>query len=208
MLSEDGSGAELANVHLESLGLNFATATPSGRLLVTSNRYAKPGGIGGGKAAKSGGNIAVYDTDGRLERRLTSEDLAPKGVGGGGGGPPLLEKPNWLAMDEQGNVFVADPASHCVVGFTLPGGKLLFRLGNSDMESEDLYQGPDSVCVDRLGHVVVTDKREGRVDVLDYRGRLLKSLFPSDPIRFVCTTPDRMLLVVPTEGSLKFYDYL
>ena len=199
VMSEDGSGAVLANVHLESFGLNFTTATSSGRLLVASNRYAKLSSMGG-KAAKSGGNIAVYDADGRLENRLTNEDLAPKG-------PPLLEKPHWLAMDGHGNVFVADAATHCVVGLTL-SGKLLFRLGNSDMEHEDLYQGPDSVCVDKLGHVLVTDKKEGRIDVINYQGQLLKSLFPSDPIRFVCATPDKLLLVVPTEGSLKFYDYL
>ena len=199
VMSEDGSGSVLADVHLESFGLNFATATSSGRLLVASNRYAKLSGLGG-KAAKSGGNVAVYDADGRLEKRLTNEDLSPKGG-------QLLEKPHWLAMDHHSNIFVADLATHCVVGFTFTG-KLLFRLGNSDMESEDLYQGPDSVCVDRLGHVIVTDKREGRIDIINYQGQLLKSLFPSDPIRFVCTTPDKLLLVVPTEGSLKFYDYL
>lgn len=199
VMSEDSSGSVLANVHLESFGLNFTTATSSGHLLVASNRYAKLSSIGG-KAAKSGGNIAVYDADGRLENRLTNEDIAPKGS-------RLLEKPHWLAMDSQNNLFVADAATHCVVGLTL-SGKLLFRLGNSDMESEDLYQGPDSVCVDKLGHVIVTDKKEGRIDVINYQGQLLKSLFPSDPIKFVCTTPDKLLLIVPTEGSLKFYDYL
>ncbi|KAK7094917.1 tripartite motif-containing protein 2-like [Littorina saxatilis] len=199
VMCEDGTGAVLTDVHLESFGLNFATATASGQLLVASNRYAKLSSLSG-KAAKSGGNVAVYDSEGRLENRFTNEDLSPKGA-------HLLEKPHWLAMDNEGNIFVADPATHCVVGFTM-AGKLLFGLGNSDMESEDLYQGPDSVCVDRLGHVVVTDKKEGRIDVINYQGKLLKSLFPSDPIKFVCTTPDKLLLVVPTEGSLKFYDYL
>jgi hypothetical protein len=202
VLSEDGSGSVLADVHLESLGLNFATATTAGSLLVCSNRYTTLG-PNGGKAAKSGGNIAVYDsTSGRLEKRLTDEDL------GATKGAKLLEKPHWLALDQHNNVFVADAASHCVVGLTL-SGDLLFRLGNSDMEGgEDLYQGPDSVCADKHGHVIVTDKKEGRIDVLNYRGQLLKSLFPSDPVRFVCVTPDNLLLVVPTEGNFKFYDYI
>lgn len=199
VMSEDGTGTILVDVHLESFGLNFATATSSGHLLVASNRYAKLSRHDG-KAAKSGGNVSVFDTNGRLLRRITNEDLSRHGA-------RLLEKPHWLALDANDNVFVADPASHCVVGFTM-GGELLFQLGNSSMESEDLYQGPDSVCVDKLGHVIVTDKKEGRIDVINYQGQLLKSLFPSEAIRFVCTVPDKELMVVTTDGNMKFYDYL
>ncbi|XP_076454888.1 uncharacterized protein LOC143289712 isoform X2 [Babylonia areolata] len=198
VMSEDGSGAVLADVHLESLGLNFATATTSGHLLVAANRYAKLSSLGG-KAAKSGGNIAIYDQEGRLDRRLTNEDLAPPGTA------RLMEKPHWLAMDGQNNIFVADSATHCVVGFSW-AGKLLFRLGNCDLE--DLYQGPDSVCVDRLRNVIVLDKKEKRIDIINYQGHLLKCLFSNDSVRFVCPTPNKLLLVLPTEGTVKLYQYL
>lgn len=199
VVSEDGSGTMLADVHLESLGLNFTTATLGGCLLVASNRYARLSHHGG-KAVKSGGNIAMYDKDGRLEKRITNEDLAPRGGN-------LLEKPHWITVDEQNNIFVADIATHCVIGFTAKG-ELLFQLGCCDLNGEELYQGPDSVCVDRQGHVLVTDKKEGRIDVVNYEGRILKSLFPSDNIRFVCPAPPKQLMLVTTEGNMKFYNYL
>ncbi|KAL8608215.1 hypothetical protein ACOMHN_016670 [Nucella lapillus] len=197
VMSEDRTGSALADVHLETLGLNFATATSKGHLLVASNRYTKLSSLGG-KAAKSGGNIAIYDAEGRLDRRLTNEDLAPKGS-------RLLEKPHWIATDSSNNIFVVDPVTHCVMGFTW-SGQLLFQLGNADME--DLYQGPDTICTDRWGHVIVTDKKEGRIDVISYQGQLLKCLYPPDPVKFVCTTPNKMLLVLPAEGNIKFYEYL
>ena len=51
VMSEDGTGSVLADLHLESLGVNFATATSSGQLILSSNRYAALG-VHGGKAAR------------------------------------------------------------------------------------------------------------------------------------------------------------
>ncbi|XP_025112235.1 tripartite motif-containing protein 2-like isoform X3 [Pomacea canaliculata] len=197
VMSEDGSGTVLADMHVESYGFNFATTTPSGRLLVASSRY--PRSSQKGKAIRTGGNVAVYDPQGRLERRITNEDISPGDV-------CLMQKPHWLAADAQDNIFVADPASHCVVGITITSS-LLFKLGNCDMDNEDLYQGPDSVSVDSCGHVMVMDKKEGRIDIVNYQGQLLKCLFPSETFRFVAAAPEGQLMIETTDGYVKFYNY-
>ncbi|XP_050395746.2 E3 ubiquitin-protein ligase TRIM56 isoform X2 [Patella vulgata] len=198
VLSNDGTGTPISDVQFETFGLNYFTSNSLGHVIATSNRYGQRS-VSQGKAAKSGGNVAMYNTDGVMIKRITNDDFQDLDL-------YLLEKPCCTCVDKDNNFFVTDPGSHVVCGFT-SDGKLLFEYGNTDTE-EEFYVGPDAVCTDKDGNVIVTDKREGRLDVLNHEGQLLKCLFTTDNIKFASTTPDKLLMVATCEGSIKFYDYL
>lgn len=184
----------LVDAHIESFGLNSVTATKSGTLLVAASRYPTAR-----RSAKYGGNITMYDQEGTVLRVITNETFANLHV-------YLFDRPHSIATDLFGNFFVADPGRHSVTGFKADG-ELMFEYGNTDVE-EELYQGPDAICTDHNGNVVVYDKKDSRIDILDYDGHLLRCYFPCEHIRFVCVTPDRALMLVNSEGKMKFYDYM
>lgn len=199
VLENDGTGHVLADTNIESFGLNFVTADNKGNVIVTSNRYAKLRSHHG-KSAKSGGNIAFYSKEGLLTKRITNEDFQEFGL-------YLLEKPQCVAIDNKNNIMVVtDPGSKTVIAFNLKG-ELIFEYGNSDTEG-DIYQGPDLVSTDKYGNIIVTDKREGRIDVLSSKGQLKKSFYMDDIPRFVGTFPDKVLVIVMPDGTMKYYEYL
>ncbi|KAK3609123.1 hypothetical protein CHS0354_036034 [Potamilus streckersoni] len=194
----DGTGHLLTDTQIDSFVINFITADGHGNLFVTSNRY--PHITNSGKTSKLGGNVAMFDKDGRLIRRITNEDYQELGL-------HLMEKPHCISIfPKLGSFYVTDPGSHSVMGFDA-SGELIFEYGNSDTNGE-IFDGPDHVCVDCHGNIIVTDKREGRVDILNSRGKLNRSLIADDILKFVGVTQDKLLMAVTTEGSIKFYDYL
>ncbi|XP_062610375.1 E3 ubiquitin-protein ligase TRIM56-like isoform X2 [Saccostrea cucullata] len=196
VLKSDGTGHILYDFHVESFGLNFVTADQSGTLIITSNRYAQIH-KSHGKAAKSGGNIAFYGSDGHLIRRITNDNFQAN----------LLEKPQMVVVDQKRNrTYVADPGSHRVIALNAKGD-LIFEYGNKEGE-EEIYQGPDLISIDKYGNIIVTDKREGRIDILSTKGNLKKSFFTDDIPRFVGATPDKLLVTAMPDGSMKFYEYL
>lgn len=199
ILKSDCSGKMLTDTQIENFGLNFVTADYHGNLIVASNRYAHVTNFGK-MTSKAGGNITLYGTDGVLTRRITNEDYQDLGM-------YILEKPHFIAVDNKvGNFYVADTGSHNVTGYDNTG-ELIFEYGNTDTEGE-IYDGPDLVCTDPRGNVLVVDKREGRVDVLSTKGELKKSLFTEDIIKFISVTPDKLLMLATAEGNIKFYEYL
>ncbi|XP_071097555.1 tripartite motif-containing protein 2-like isoform X1 [Haliotis cracherodii] len=198
VLSNDGCGTVLANLHLESFGLNYVAPYSQGQVIISSSRYAQLN-RNYGKSAKSGGNVAVYNKDGQITLRITNDDFVDEGL-------YLFEKPQHIAVDNDENFFVCDPSSHIVSGFN-KDGVLLFEYGNTDSDGE-IYQGPDLVCVDRNKNVLVTDKREGRIDLLTYDGQLQKCFFLEDVVKFVSVSSDNMLVIGTTEGTIKFHEYL
>ncbi|XP_052789842.1 E3 ubiquitin-protein ligase TRIM56-like isoform X2 [Mya arenaria] len=198
IMKNDGSGKMLCSMQIENYGLNFVTADNTGNLIVASNRYSHV--TNSGKiTSKAGGNISIYDQRGMLKRRITNEDYQDLGM-------YILEKPHCIVVDKVGNFFVADPGNHNVTGFD-SSGELLFEYGNNDHEPE-IYDGPDLVCTDTKGNVIVADKRMGKIDVISMKGDLKKSLFTEDIIKYITITADKLLMVSTAEGSIKFYEYL
>lgn len=199
IMKNDGSGKILSNMQIENFGLNFVTADQSGNLIVASNRYSHVTNFGK-MTSKAGGNISLYDQHGVLKKRITNEDYQDLGM-------YILEKPHCIAVDNKlGNFYVADPGNHNITGFDNTG-ELLFEYGNTDHEAE-VYDGPDLVCCDGHGNVLVADKRMGKVDVLSVKGELKKSLFTEDIIKYISVTPEKQLMLATGDGSIKFYDYL
>lgn len=198
ILNNDCSGKMLTDTQIENFSLNFVTADYHGNLIVASNRYAHVTNFGK-MTSKAGGNISMYGTDGLLTRRITNEDYQDLGM-------YILEKPHFIAVDNKvGNFYVADTGSHNVTGYDNTG-ELIFEYGNTDHEGE-IYDGPDLVCADKQGNILVADKRDGRVDVLSMKGELKKSLFTEDIIKYMSVTPDKQLMLATAEGNIKFYEY-
>ncbi|KAH3791864.1 tripartite motif-containing protein 2-like isoform X2 [Dreissena polymorpha] len=198
VMKNDGSGKFLCSMQIENLGINFVTADNLGNLIVASNRY--PHTTTSGKmTSKAGGNVSIYDQQGLLKRRITNEDYQVLGM-------YVFEKPHCIAVDKVGNFYIADPGNHNVTGFDNTG-ELLFEYGNSDHEDE-IYDGPDLVCTDGKGHVIVADKRMGKIDILTTKGELRKTLVTEDIIKYIAVSTDKQLMYATADGSIKFHEYL
>lgn len=199
VMKNDGSGKTLSNMQIENFGLNFVTSDQLGNLIVASNRYSHV--TNSGKiTSKAGGNISLYDQQGCLKRRITNEDYQDLGM-------YILEKPHCIAVDNKlGSFYVADPGNHNVTGFDNTG-ELLFEYGNTDHEPE-VYEGPDLVCTDGQGNILVADKRMGKIDVLSSKGELKKTLYTEDIIKYISVAPDKLLMISTGEGAIKFYEYI
>ncbi|XP_013083136.2 E3 ubiquitin-protein ligase TRIM56-like [Biomphalaria glabrata] len=198
VMSGDNNVDVLADGHIESFGLNFVTATKEGKLLVAASRYATTNAILG-RSGKYGGNITLYDQKGSVERVLTNDTFSGLHM-------DLFDRPHYISTDKMGNFFVADPGRHSVIGFA-PGGDFLFEYGNTDAE-EELYQGPDIICTDQHNNVIVFDKKDSRIDVLNYEGHLQRCYFPNEHVRFISSTPDNHLMLVNSEGLIRYFDYI
>ncbi|XP_064616501.1 tripartite motif-containing protein 2-like [Liolophura sinensis] len=199
VLSEDCNRPLVDECHIQCYGFNFVTANSLSQVIIAANRYGKVCGTMG-KAAKSGGNIAIYDKRGHLLHRFTNENYQDFNL-------YVLERPCCVAVDKAGNIYVADAGSHLVAGFS-SSGDLLFTFGNSDTNDDEIYEGPDSVALDYCGNLIVTDKKANRIDILTVRGQLKKTLYTSDTPKFVSAGLDKQIMVTSPEGLIQFYEYM
>lgn len=120
-------------------------------------------------------------------QKLT-ERTATQVLGGPGSGPGQLWAPGAIALDAQGNLFVADSGNHRVVRFDAQGNffswgsycDLQTREGCLDpdgagpLEAGDgQFKTPWGIAVDREGRVYVADTWNHRIQVFDGEGRFL-----------------------------------
>jgi len=128
------------------------------------------GGSSGGTPTSTGSLPATPDT-----ALLATATIAapPPGegvvmvIGQRGDGEGQFQSPQGLALDAQGNVYVADRGNRRVQVFDLQGG---FLMAIADVR----FTGPRYVALDEVGRVYVSDASE-RVDVFDGRGDPLQS---------------------------------
>jgi outer membrane protein assembly factor BamB len=88
-------------------------------------------------------------------------------IGQRGDGEGQFQSPQGLALDAQGNVYVADRGSRRVQVFDAQGGFLMAI-------TDPRFTGPRYVALDEVGRIYVSDASE-RVDVFDRRGDPLQS---------------------------------
>ena len=77
----------------------------------------------------------------------------------------LLCKPNDVAFDRPGNMYVTDFANHCVLCFTVKGG-YLFSIGTQ-------LSGPESITIDAHSNMYITESGHHRVSVFKTTGELV-----------------------------------
>ena len=75
-----------------------------------------------------------------------------------------FNEPNGLALDGQGNIYVADVFKHRIVKLA-PGGQVLATFG-SEGGAPGAFDEPHDVAVDTLGNIYVSDTSNNRVQKL------------------------------------------
>jgi sugar lactone lactonase YvrE len=132
-------------------------------------------------AVDSDGNLFIADTGNNLILKVAS-DGSLSVVAGGGAVSPLstvvatdarLDAPRGVAVDADGNVFIADSGNNLILKVS-PVGLLTVIAGggaNSPLESGPAtsmrLSNPGGVAVDRLGNVYVADTGNGLVEEID-----------------------------------------
>jgi streptogramin lyase len=122
------------------------------------------------------GNIVGADkTSGFFARAVRSAScgtfLAKFGSQGSGEGQ--FFDPEAIAVDQNGNVFVADSGNHRIEKFT-SSGTFLLKWGSMG-SAEGQFQTPDGLAVDADGNVYVADLNNNRIEKFDNDGTFLTS---------------------------------
>jgi len=133
----------------------------------SASRFNGPTGI----AVDGSGNIYVADTDNQTIRKITAGGVVStfaglagaSGSADGGGAGARFNKPQGVAVDAAGNVFVADTNNSTVRkispnGFVTTAAGAAGQTGSLDgVGSGARFNGPYAVAVDSGGNAYVTD---------------------------------------------------
>ncbi|HNP69820.1 MAG TPA: TIGR03663 family protein [Kouleothrix sp.] len=101
--------------------------------------------------------------------KLVSEQV----IGSPGNGAGQLTDPRGIAVDAQGNIYVADTANHRIQAFDAQG-KPKFAVGSVG-NGPGQFNEPRGVAVDAQGNIYVADTWNARVVKLDASGKFVKS---------------------------------
>lgn len=108
-----------------------------------------------------GSGVQKFDSDGKL--------LASWGTRGTGAGQ--FNSPAAIALDSQGNLYIAD-TDNSRVQVLDPSGKFLSQWGKSG-SGDSALDHPYGIAVDAQGNVYVADSRNARVQKFDRNGKFL-----------------------------------
>ena len=134
-------------------------------------------------AADAAGNLYVADYGNNLIRKITAagvvSTLAGNGTIGANNGPGAAASfsgPSGVAVDNEGNVYVADAGNNLIRKITtdgtvstLAGTVAAVDTGNT-VTSEPLFSGPSGVAVDASGNVYVADAGNNEIRVISPSG--------------------------------------
>ena len=114
-------------------------------------------------ADTSNHRIAVFDEEGFFKRAIGREGIFERAFGRGPHEQGVLYYPEGVAVDLDGNVFVADSGNNRISVFDKNGDYVrTLAVGSCELK------GPTSVTVDRAGHVFVADSMNYRVVVFTW----------------------------------------
>ena len=158
VMPDDYVGAfalETANTYENDFKSNFSypmqgmTFTPGGDLVVCDTSY---------------GRIHILGKD--LQNKLTFGEL--------GKGDGKLQYPADVAVDSDGNFYVADFFNNYWAKFDKTG-KWIMNVGTEGSD-DGQFNGPSGIAVDKDGNVYVSDQLNGRIEVFDKTGKFTKSI--------------------------------
>lgn len=143
-------------------------------------RLKSPNGI----AVDGQGNVYFADSKNHRVRKVTTDGqvitLAGTGLSGnsvGKGTQSMLNWPAGVAVDKNGNVYIADYGNHCIKKL-LPNGQLILLAGKGypgykDGKAEDaLFNNPIGVYVDYTNNLFIIETRNHTVRKIDTEGNV------------------------------------
>ena len=83
----------------------------------------------------------------------------------------IILYPWGIAIDKEGNAFVADSANHRIIKDS-PQGKQLLAVGK-DGKQDGQFHEPLAVALDGEGNIYVADSGNNRIEKLDGKGKYL-----------------------------------
>ncbi len=153
-------------------GGNYWTGAGAGDGLGKAASFTQPSGV----AVDSNGNVYVADTGNHLIRKITDTGkvttLAGSETGGnvdGIGFAARFYRPTAIAVDERGNLYVADTKNNLIRKITPDGNVTTLARdretsGFSDgMGENESFNNPHAIAVDKLGNVYVADTFNNRI---------------------------------------------
>ncbi|MBI3650659.1 MAG: SMP-30/gluconolactonase/LRE family protein [Acidobacteria bacterium] len=133
-----------------------------------------------GVALDQQGNVYVADTYNDCIRKIARDGqvttLAGKGVAGyqdGQATEALFDTPCGIAVDQQGNVYVADTGNNAIRKITLQGEVTTYAKNDDDEQSREArLNQPIGLAFTHDGFLLVTNHHNGRVQVITPEGEV------------------------------------
>jgi tripartite motif-containing protein 71 len=151
-LSEIGGPADVGGAGLSEAG-SVAVGSSSGDLYVADTDHNR---------------ILVYSPAGVLLSRFGANG----GNGSPGSGAGEFNHPEAVAVDDAGDMYVADTYNNRIVELS-PAGAVLAQWGSRGM-ADGRFHSPTGIALDAAGNVYVVDSENNRVEVFDSGGHFLE----------------------------------
>jgi DNA-binding beta-propeller fold protein YncE len=147
-------------LHKGEAAITAGLVTPAGMAIDNENRFLYVADIGLDQ-------VLVYDADTlTLIRKIGTPDTKHES-----NAPGDFAKPTSVALDPDGNLYVADMLNYRIEVFDADG-KFIRAFGKHG-DGPGYFAMPKGVAIDSDGHVWVTDSIQGRVQLFSQEGDLL-----------------------------------
>ena len=188
--------ADFGNDRVQQFGFDGQPVRTLGRSGSGDGQFTRPAGV----AVDRDGNIYVSDhfndriekfsASGRFLTQFGQSSLAtpvPGAVALLGAPDSGLSRPEGIAVDRDGNLYVADYGRSRVVKLA-PDGHLLTSWGSTGQGNGD-FVGPKGVALDGNGHLYVADTGNGRIERFTLDGTFDASWSLTSPTATATPTP-------------------
>lgn len=121
-----------------------------------------------------------------------------------------FRSPKYVAVDQNDHIIISDASLHTVTVLT-DRGRYVGEFGTAGKAGRDTshLNVPCGVAIDRLNNILVCDKLNNRVVLLDSEARFLCTLIDSD-LKYpqaVTVDSEGNAVVVEESGKIKIYRY-
>lgn len=112
--------------------------------------------------------VLKFDASGKIHLVLGRKDSPGIGWFDNGYQLHLLDAPSDVALDSEGNIYVADGGNYRIVKYD-KNGNFLTAWGNKG-NAQGLFDFPHSLVIDNNDLIYVTDRQNGRIQIFDTQG--------------------------------------
>ena len=166
-----------------------------------------------GMALSCAGDLMVSDvvSDGCILQVYENSELKLVNTVIGSCTGPCVDQPWYLAIDSENDIIVADYHEHCVKIFSAFGG-LHHEFGGKGCKPGQFFH-PAGICIDKLGHILVADSFNDRVQLFTKSGEFLGVILNGmddtlvNPIDLAINHEDH-LVVLQGDGQVRTFQYI